>query len=168
MPNPIHQAQRGLRAAVLSREFAPRLGGSAALSSGVVPVVLLLILTAIGRLGAQVPAGSPAELLFVRRVSPLLAQRCLACHGQDAAQIKGGLDLRSRQGLLKGGESGQASLHPKHPLQSPLWLAASRQHEEQWSAMPPKQADALKPEELSWLEQWLKAGAPWLGVRRPA
>ena len=166
MPNPIHQAQRGLRAAVLSREFAPRLGGSAALSSGVVPVVLLLILTAIGRLGAQVPAGSPAELLFVRRVSPLLAQRCLACHGQDAAQIKGGLDLRSRQGLLKGGESGQASLHPKHPLQSPLWLAASRQHEEQWSAMPPKQADALKPEELSWLEQWLKAGAPWPEAER--
>jgi len=51
-------------------------------------------------------AGSDAESLFVRRVAPLFHEKCLACHGQDEAKIKGGLDLRTPAATLKGGGCG--------------------------------------------------------------
>ncbi len=51
-----------------------------------------------------------AELLFVRRVSPLFHEKCLACHGNDEKKIKGGFDMRTRAGLLKGGESEKPSV----------------------------------------------------------
>ena len=39
------------------------------------------------------------DALFVRRVWPLLQDKCLACHGNDEAKIKGGLDLRTGEVL---------------------------------------------------------------------
>jgi hypothetical protein len=32
---------------------------------------------------------------FVRRIVPLFHEKCLACHGNDEAKIKGGLDMRT-------------------------------------------------------------------------
>ncbi len=62
---------------------------------------VLLLLSAVSSLAAD----EHAELLFVRRIVPLLHEKCLACHGQDEANIKGGLDMRSLTGVLKGGGS---------------------------------------------------------------
>jgi len=101
-----------------------------------------------------------ARALFTRRVWPLFQEKCLACHGQDEGKIKGGLDMRAPESTLKGGDSGAASLVAGKPEQSPLYLAATRAHEE-WEAMPPKEADKLTPEQTEWIKQWITAGAPW-------
>src|SRR5215203_7552814 len=55
---------------------------------------------------AQAPSpGAAANELFETRVRPLLAANCYACHA-DAAMA--GLRVDSREGLLRGGETGPA------------------------------------------------------------
>ena len=44
--------------------------------------------------------------LFENKIRPLLVKRCLECHG--AEKQKGGLRLDTREGWLKGGDSGPA------------------------------------------------------------
>ncbi len=105
-------------------------------------------------------ADETAELLFVRRIQPLLSAKCLACHGQDEKKIEGGLDLRSRAAVLKGGDTGEAAILVSKPEQSPLLLAVMRQ-DENWSAMPPKEAEKLTAEQIRWLKEWIAGGAPW-------
>ena len=101
-----------------------------------------------------------AESLFVRRVWPLFQEKCLACHGNDEKKIKGGYDMRTLAATLKGGESEQAALVPGKADQSPLYLAATRKHDD-WEAMPPKEADKLYAEQLAWIKDWINAGAAW-------
>jgi mono/diheme cytochrome c family protein len=104
--------------------------------------------------------GTASEQLFVRRLVPLFHERCLACHGQDEAKIKGGFDMRSLGAVLRGGDSGRPGLVAGKPAESPLYLAATREHED-WEAMPPKEADRLYNEQLGWIRDWIAAGAPW-------
>ena len=101
-----------------------------------------------------------AEALFVRRVWPLFQEKCLACHGKDEAKIKGDFDMRTLESTLKGGESEKAALVRGKPDESPLYLATTREHDD-WEAMPPKEADKLYAEQLSWIKDWITAGAPW-------
>ncbi len=117
---------------------------------------LLFVTGAIITSAAEEPAEkvTVAEELFVRRISPLLQEKCLACHGNNAAEIEGGLDLRSPVGAQKGGDSEQASIVDGQPLESPLYLAATREHAD-WSAMPPKEAEKLTAEQLGWLRGWI-------------
>ena len=101
-----------------------------------------------------------AESLFVRRIQPLLAEKCLACHGKDEAKIKGGLDLRSLAETRAGGDSGKPALVAGQPELSPLYLAVTRTHAD-WEAMPPKEADKLSAEQIGWIKEWIAGGAPW-------
>ena len=100
------------------------------------------------------------EALFVRRVWPLFQEKCLACHGNDDKKIKGGYDMRTLESAIKGGESETKSLVPGKPEESSLYLASTRQHDD-WEAMPPKEADKLKPEQIAWIKDWIASGAPW-------
>lgn len=110
-------------------------------------------------------AYSDAEFLFVHRIQPLLKSRCLACHGDDEAKLKGGLDLRTQASARLGGDSGEPSFSPGKPEESPLYLAISRDHED-WEPMPPKEKDQLMPEQISQVREWIAGGAPWPGRER--
>ncbi|TWT71436.1 Gluconolactonase precursor [Crateriforma conspicua] len=101
-----------------------------------------------------------SEILFVRRVAPLLREKCLGCHGNDPDFIEGSLDLRTREGLLSGGDSGEPAIVVAAPQDSPLYLASTRQSDD-WSEMPPKEAEQLSAEELQWLYDWIDSGAQW-------
>ncbi len=105
-------------------------------------------------------ADDKGEMLFVRRITPLFHEKCLACHGKDEAKIKGGLDMRTLASTLKGGESKLSGFVAGRPEESPIYLAATRKHGD-WEAMPPKEADALATEQLAWIKEWIQAGAPW-------
>ena len=108
-------------------------------------------------------ADREGERLFSLKVRGILNAKCLACHGEAGKKLKGDLDLSSRAAMLKGGESEEASLVPGKPLASPLYLAATREHEEDWSAMPPKENDKLTADQLAVLKRWIDLGAPPLG-----
>ena len=101
-----------------------------------------------------------ADQLAVLRVQPLLKNRCLGCHGDESAKIKGGYDMRTRQGVFAGGDSEEPAVVPGELESSPLYLSVTRGHED-WEPMPPKEADALNGREIGWLRDWISGGAPW-------
>jgi hypothetical protein len=103
------------------------------------------------------PADDAAARLFAR-VQPLLKTRCLACHG-DGMKLEAELDLRTREGMLRGGQSQEAAIVPGQPARSLLvtaiaWIDKSLQ-------MPPKENDRLSADEIEVFRQWVAAGAPW-------
>jgi hypothetical protein len=107
------------------------------------------------------------ELLFVRHIAPLLTEKCTGCHGADPDDIQGGLDLRELRGAMTGGESQQPAIVAGSAETSPLYLAALRDSDD-WTAMPPKDADALNGEQLDWLMSWIDGGAEWPDATRVA
>lgn len=108
---------------------------------------------------------SESEVLFVRRIAPLLREKCLGCHGQDPELIEGGIDLRDLETLLSGGDSGEPGVVAGMPDASSIYLASLR-GEEEFSAMPPKESEALNEEQLSWLKKWIETGAKWPSKER--
>ncbi|MGB7327856.1 MAG: PSD1 and planctomycete cytochrome C domain-containing protein, partial [Rubripirellula sp.] len=109
---------------------------------------------------ADETAKADAEILFARRISPVIRERCLGCHGSEPDSIEGSLDLRSLAGLMAGGESGVPSIEVGNAAESPLLLSVTRNHSE-WSDMPPKESERLTAEELEWLRDWINSGAAW-------
>jgi Protein of unknown function (DUF1549)/Protein of unknown function (DUF1553)/Planctomycete cytochrome C len=125
---------------------------------------LLLIATTFFT-ASTLQANDDAELLFVRRIQPLLSEKCLACHGNDQSDIQGGLDMRSRETLLKGGDQEKTPVVPSKPEESPLYLAILRTHDD-WQPMPPKEADKLNAKQVQWVRDWIAGGAPWPDSQR--
>jgi hypothetical protein len=111
------------------------------------------------------PAAAEAERLFAERVLPLLKEKCFVCHGNDDKKLRGKLDLRTRAGMLKGGESGQPALVPGQPEKSPLYVSVTRRDGD--LAMPPKENDRLSAEQVEWIRRWIAADAPWPELAKP-
>src|SRR5687768_6914537 len=98
-------------------------------------------------------AASPDEMrFFEEQVRPILATKCLQCHGEE--KQKGGLRLDSPDAILAGGDSGPA-IEPGKPNKSLLVEAINYESIE----MPPD--EKLPPEEIATLQTWIKMGAPW-------
>src|SRR5437867_2339395 len=52
---------------------------------------------------------TPQQLAFFEtKIHPVLVEHCYKCHSATAEKIKGGLTLDTREGLLRGGETGPA------------------------------------------------------------
>lgn len=102
---------------------------------------------------------TPGEKLFVLKVKPLLAEKCLACHGKDREKIESNLDLTSRNGMLKGGDVSTEVLVPGQAEKSRLYVATTWQDPS--CEMPPKENDRLTREQTWWIRDWINAGAPW-------
>jgi hypothetical protein len=100
-------------------------------------------------------ASPGANEFFEARVRPVLVRHCCPCHSTAAKKNKGGLRLDTREGLLKGGDSGPA-LIPGDPDKS-LFIHAIRQTDEHLR-MPPK--EKLSSTQIADLSAWVKAGAP--------
>ena len=107
---------------------------------------------------ADVGSFGESEVLYVRRIAPLFRERCLGCHGGDPDAIEGSLNLRDADNLRSGGDSAEPSIVPGNAEASPVYLSALRDHDD-WSAMPPKDAEALDDEQLRSLRRWIDTGA---------
>lgn len=99
------------------------------------------------------PQSGDSASHFERRIAPILTERCAACHNSD--KHEGGLDVTSRDSLLKGGDSGPA-LVPGSLDES--WLLDMVSGDE---PMMPKDSKPLSDEELAELRKWIEAGADW-------
>jgi mono/diheme cytochrome c family protein len=107
-------------------------------------------------------APSPAALtpqqteFFESKIRPVLSRHCYKCHGSEGLKVKGGLLLDTRDGLLKGGDSGPAIV-PGDPDKS-LLIKAVRQADPDLQ-MPPK-GEKLTDAQIADLVAWVKMGAP--------
>ena len=93
---------------------------------------------------------------FEKKIRPLLADNCYKCHSHQSEKIKGGLLLDTREGLLKGGDSGPAVI-PGKPDDS-LLIKAVRYTDKELQ-MPPKDRK-LPAEQIADLEAWVNMGVP--------
>jgi mono/diheme cytochrome c family protein len=93
---------------------------------------------------------------FQRHVAPLLSACCVSCH--SAGQAKGGLDLSSRAGALRGGENG-ASIVPGRPAES--WLLDMIVSGDKGRPEMPAKGEPLSAAEVKLVREWIAAGASW-------
>ncbi|MBM81015.1 MAG: hypothetical protein CMJ78_10535 [Planctomycetaceae bacterium] len=128
-----------------------------------VTAVLLLATTSLAMAQDNVDkAAKPsAEQIkfFDSKIKPILAANCYKCHGGEA-EIKGGLRLTTRDGLLKGGDSGLV-ISRKNVGESILLDAINYRDLE----MPPR--GKLRPADIELLTQWVKMGLPWNPADKP-
>ena len=110
-------------------------------------------------LGAQAPApagpsagGQPVR--FAADIQPLLAAKCLGCHGEKLKLSK--LDLRTREAAIAGGTHGP-SLVPGSAERSRLYRHVAGLE----SPAMPMRGDALSATEVATLKRWIDEGAPW-------
>ena len=90
---------------------------------------------------------------FETRIRPLLAERCVGCHGPRRQE--GGLRLDSRAALLKGGDSGAAAT--AGDAAGSRMLQAVRYDGD--LQMPPD--GRLSEPELQAIQHWIERGLPW-------
>jgi mono/diheme cytochrome c family protein len=102
-------------------------------------------------------AGESEPAITQHDVLPILLRRCTVCHGPRRQEA--GLDLRSRESMLRGGKSGPAIILGK-PEES-LLLRKIRSGE-----MPPRRRiievsiKPIEPAETELLARWIALGAP--------
>ena len=105
----------------------------------------------------KTPGAEDEARHFTLKVLPLLKEKCLGCHGADENDLKGDYDIRTREALLKGGESEEAAVIAGKPDESPFF------HAIMWDGleMPPKENDRLTDKQTEMIRRWIAAGAPW-------
>jgi len=94
---------------------------------------------------------------FEKRIRPVLIAKCYKCHSAQSPKVKADLYLDTREGLLKGGESGPAVV--PGDAEKSLLIHAIRQGDDDLD-MPPKDSERLTPEQVRDFELWVKMGAP--------
>src|SRR5437660_7409834 len=82
-------------------------------------------------------------------VLPLMAKRCIACHGATQP-IASGLDLRTLTGVMAGGASGPV-VAPGNPDGSRLWVMVR-------DGKMPMGGAPLSDEEKHLLREWIEKG----------
>ena len=118
----------------------------------------LLPLAACGFALAEEPAPKVDEgtHFFATKVQPLLKQKCYGCHG-DGDTLESEFDMRTRAGLLKGGEIDIGAVEGK-PEESPIYQSVLRSSD---LIMPPKERNALNDDEVAVIKRWIEMGLPW-------
>ena len=130
-------------------------------------ILPLFLFAAAANTSAFATEPSKGEKLFALKVKLLFAEKCIACHGDDPDEIAGGFDMRSREALLKGGESFEDEVViPGKGEQSFLYVVTTRS--EEGYEMPPKEAERLTQEQQWWIRDWINEGAPWPDETRVA
>ncbi len=109
-------------------------------------------------LGAlSISLAAQAGIDFKQQVKPVLEAHCVRCH--SAEKTKGGLQLDTKAGLLKGGDNG--SVIAKKDAESQPELARRvtlpRGHDE----IMPQETEPLSGPHRKWLVEWVNAGAEW-------
>src|SRR3954452_5164344 len=112
-------------------------------------------------LGAVVPAtaenhpGPQPRIDFERDVQPILASKCVRCHGPQTAEA--GLRLDTRKSAVGPLESGTRAVIPGKPDESELIRRVSADPSER---MPPE-GDPLTQDQITTLQRWIASGADW-------
>jgi cytochrome c553 len=117
---------------------------------------VLCLIAVLAHAPRTVAQSTPTSDFFEKRIRPVLAEKCYSCHSAQAKKLKASLLLDSRDGMLKGGETGPA-ISPGKPNQS-LLIKAIRWTDKDLQ-MPAK--EQLPKDVIADFEQWVAAGAPW-------
>ena len=99
------------------------------------------------------------EIDFNRQIRPILSDKCFYCHGPDATDIKGKLQLHSFEAATKplGKKKNRFALVAGDLGKSQIWQRISTDDED--DIMPPADSHkTLNPEEKALIKQWIEQG----------
>ena len=116
------------------------------------PATLAILLLATS---AFVGGSSAATPDMAKEVRPILAKRCLNCHGPDAKKRKGDLRLDTKEGLMD-----PEVVTPGRASESGLIQHILSKDPEE-TMPPPGKGDPVTPEELKVLQAWIDGGAAY-------
>ncbi len=105
---------------------------------------------------ASVVSAEQTTDLFDTSIAPVLSAKCVSCH--QPSNSKGSLDITTREGMLRGGDSGPVLVDGK-PDASPIYMRAIP-HDGDPPEMPEK-GIPLTESESDALRNWIEAGAIW-------
>ena len=98
-------------------------------------------------------------LVFEEVIQPILNSKCVSCH--NPKKDKGALLLHSKEGILKGGESG--AVLASHSEESDLYTRMVLPMEDD-DHMPPEGKKQPTKEEIKLIAAWMDAGHPFEGT----
>ena len=105
---------------------------------------------------------SVEKIDFNRQIRPILSDKCFFCHGPDAHEIKGDLQLHTFELATKklGKKKNRQALVPGKPEQSEIWKRIITDDED--DIMPPEEYHkSLKPEEKELIKKWIEQGGEY-------
>ena len=161
---------------ILSRVGRVRTFRVAPLPSNIVPFMRSIIATliffasALPRVGAKdsapkevdfskLPPAASAKVDFARDIQPLLADRCVKCHGPE--KQKGGLRLDAKGLAMQGGDDGKIIESGKSAESRLIHLVAGLEAD---TVMPPKdKGERLTGAQIGLLRAWIDQGVSWPG-----
>jgi len=88
---------------------------------------------------------------FNKNIKPVLTTQCYSCHSSTSKDVKGGLSVDTRQGILNGGDSGPSIVPGK--IDESLLLDYIESGD-----MPPD--NPLSEEVVNNFRQWIEMGMP--------
>ncbi len=112
----------------------------------------LSVLAGYSSRASEQPPEQEDQQRIARQAVAILRTRCVVCHGKDR---ESGLDLRTREGLLKGGSRG-AAIKPGDADESLLYRFVAG---EEKPRMP--MGEELSEYQIGLLKQWIDKGAIW-------
>src|SRR5579872_2566897 len=115
-------------------------------------VTLLLLSLGLAFAETKLPPSANRKVDFEKDVQPMLAQKCYACHGEEAQQS--GLRLDKRQNALRGGDYGPVIIPGKSAESKLIFRLVNGDGGLQ---MPP--TGPLTDEEIGILRAWIDQGA---------
>lgn len=101
--------------------------------------------------GPEVQAADPS---FSKDIGPLLATRCINCHGPK--RQKNGLRLDSAEAVKKGGENGPVFI-AGNPEKSPMYHRVTRPAGDE--DRMPATGEPLTKQQTEAIKAWIAAGA---------
>lgn len=113
----------------------------------------------------SLPPAAVRQVVFSRDIKPIVDATCIQCHGHG--RTKGGLQLDTRETLLKGGDSGPAVV-PGHSTESLLIELVAGVDSDN---VMPKKGKRLTAEQVGLMRAWIDQGLKWdkeINFARPA
>ncbi len=102
------------------------------------------------------PAAAAKAVVFKDLVQPILAEKCISCHGAEKA--KGKLRMHTFALLMKGGSDGATTVVPGKPADS-LMIKRVNLAKDDDDHMPPPDEKQLTKDEIAILKWWVEQGA---------
>src|SRR5712691_2317090 len=128
--------------------------GQALLGAGAA-IVVTWMGGALASARGPAPAPPTPPVDFARDIQPILAASCVRCHGPR--KTEGELRLDTREGLVKGGDSGAAFV----PGDGKGSLLYQRLVAEDPDKRMPRRRGPLASGQIDIVRRWIDEGAPW-------
>jgi mono/diheme cytochrome c family protein len=110
----------------------------------------------MGKAQAAGPDEAATPEFYMNNVLPIFRANCYRCHG--GMNHRGGLNIQTRAGMLKGGHDGPV-LVPGDPAHS-LLVRLIRHEGPANDPMPmPPKSPKISDNDIATVERWVKAGA---------